>query len=404
MNDHFLTELQNGSNSPNGGDAPTSTSPSGLPSRESLRRQRRKREQARRKRRQKRAIGFLITLIALGAIAAAVWFVILPRFNGEKPAPVANDYPGPGSGSVEVVINPGDSGARIGEILAEAGVIKTAKAFVNTALNNSSKAAQIQPGRYELRKEMSSMGALDALLDPESRLQVRVTIQEGWRASQIYERLASLTDVTIEDLEAAAEDTEAIGLPAEANGNVEGWLFPATYPFETDTTAEEMLATMVSQTVTVLDRLEIPNDEREEVLIRASILEKEGAYDDDFAKIARVIQNRIDRDMTLGMDSTIAYGLDKSGLDLTRDDLRSDHPYNTRVHLGLPPGPIASPSERAIAAVLDPPEGNWLFFVTTNPDEQITKFTESHTEHQKNKKEYEEWFRNHMANKSDEDD
>lgn len=412
MNDHFLSELSNGGSQPSNGDgsgnAPygevsTSTSPSGLPSRESLRRQRRKREQARRKRRQKRIVGFFVTLIALGAIAAAVWFVVLPMFNGEKPAPTSNDYPGPGSGAVEVMINPGDSGAAIGQTLAEAGVVKTAKAFVDTALNNSSKAAQIQPGRYELKKEMSAMGALEALLDPESRLQVRVTIQEGLRASQIFERLESLTDVTIEELEAAADDPESIGLPEEAKGNIEGWLFPATYPFDPETTAEEMLGTMIAQTVSILDRLEVPADQREEVLNKASIIEKEGYYDEDYAKIARVIENRLERDMTLGMDSTIAYGLDKSGLDLTRADLDSDHPYNTRNQTGLPPGPIASPGERAIAAVLDPPEGDWLFFVTTNPDDRETKFTESYDEFLTFKKEYEEWFANNTGS-TDEDE
>src|SRR5690625_7230757 len=111
---------------------------------------------------------------------------------------------------------------------------------------------------------MSGAGALDALLDENSRLQVRVTIQEGWRTSQIFERLDSLTDVTIEELEAAAEDHEAIGLPEEAKGNLEGWLYPATYPFEPDSTGEEMLSTLVAQTVSVLDKLDVRAERSEE--------------------------------------------------------------------------------------------------------------------------------------------
>src|SRR5690625_7389537 len=103
---------------------------------------------------------------------------------------------------------------------------------------------------------------------------------------------------------------------------------------------------------------------------------------------------RLELDMTLAMYSTLAYGLDKSGLYLTRADLDSDHPYNTRRHTGLPPGPIASPGERAIQAVLDPPAGDWLFFVTTNPDERETKFTESYDEFLEFKKEYETGFNN----------
>ncbi len=400
MNDNFLSELTRNDSGSNG--ASPATSPTGLPSRESLRRQRRKRQKERRRRRRKRVIGLIVVLLCLGGLGAAVWFLVLPMFQSEEPAPESNDYPGPGSGSVEVVINSGDSGAQIGETLADAGVVKTAQAFVDTALKNSSKAAGIQPGRYELKKEMSAAGALDLLLNDEARLQVRVTIQEGWRTSQIFERIESLTEVSLEDLEAAAEDTKAIGLPDEADGNVEGWLFPATYPFEPDTTAEEMLSAMVEQTVSVLDDLDVPKKQRETVLNKASIIEKEGYFDDDFAKIARVIENRLDRDMTLGMDSTIAYGLDKSGLDLTRSDLDSDHPYNTRMHTGLPPTPIASPGERAIKAVLDPPAGDWLFFVTTNPDERETKFTDSYDEFLEFKKEYEDWFEN-RSNGSDDD-
>src|SRR5690625_3568032 len=177
-------------------------------------------------------------------------------FNSEEAAPpVSSDYPGPGSGAVEVTINSGDSGAKIGEILAEAGVVKTPKAFVDAALKNSSQAARIQPGRYELKKEMSGAGALDALLDENSRLQVRVTIQAGWRTSQIFERLDSLTDVIVEDLEAAGEVHDEIGVPDEAKGNLEGWLGPANHPCEPDTTAVGLLSTMNAQTVSVLDKL-----------------------------------------------------------------------------------------------------------------------------------------------------
>jgi UPF0755 protein len=176
---------------------------------------------------------------------------------------------------------------------------------------------------------------------------------------------------------------------------VEGWLAAATYTLDRDATATEALAMMVAQTVAILDEREVPADEREDVLIKASIVEKEVNTPEDYGKVARVIENRLKSDSptagTLGMDSTLAYGLDKSGLDLTRSDLESDHPYNTRTRAGLPPGPIGSPGTAAIDAVLDPPEGTWLYFVTVNPDTGETRFTDDYDEHLANQAVLREW-------------
>src|SRR5690606_7130213 len=133
------------------------------------------------------------------------------------------DFPGPGHGTVEVVVQPGDSGRAIGRTLAEAGVVATADAF-ERAVRANPEAARIQPGTYALRLEMSASQAVAALLNPEFRVQLQVTIPEGQRAEQVLERISSVTTIPLEELEAAAEDPEAIGLPAVADGNIEGWL------------------------------------------------------------------------------------------------------------------------------------------------------------------------------------
>jgi UPF0755 protein len=156
---------------------------------------------------------------------------------------------------------------------------------------------------------------------------------------------------------------------------------------------------MIDHTEAIFDRNSVPAERRQEALIKASIVEKEVNQPDDYGRVARVIENRLQPNNatngTLGMDSTLAYGLGKSGLDLTRSELASDHPYNTRVHPGLPPGPIGSPGRAAIEAVLNPPEGDWLYFVTVNPDTGETRFTADYQEHLANQELYRQWLAEH---------
>ena len=137
----------------------------------------------------------------------------------------------------------------------------------------------------------------------------------------------------------------------------------------------DILAPMVAKTIAVLDQHTVAEADRETVLIKASIVEKEGKLDVDRGKVARVIENRLSHAQPLGMDSTLVYGLNKSGLQLTQADVDGNNPYNTAHTLGLPPGPIASPGIPSIEAVLNPTPGPWLFFVTINLDTGETLFT-----------------------------
>lgn len=357
----------------------------------------RARTDRRRARRRRTVLSFVLMLVLFGAVVAA-GIVFVPRVvDSLRPEPAA-DFPGPGSGTVTVQVLEGDNGGDIAQTLYDAGVVASTKAFVD-AFQANPGATSIQAGSYDLRLEMKAADAVSALLDPANRAEVRLTVAEGLRASQIYERIASVTGVPVADVEAAAGDGAAIGLPGEAGGNVEGWLAPATYTIERDATATEILRQMVAHTVRVLDERSVPADQRQGVLIKASIVEKEVNNAEDFGRVARVMENRLapgsPTNGTLGMDSTLAYGLGKSGLDLTRSELESDHPYNTRVHPGLPPGPIGSPGAAAIDAVLAPPEGDWVYFVTVNPDTGETRFTASYEEHLANQALYRQWLEEH---------
>lgn len=359
------------------------------------RREARRRAQERRVQRRRNLITFVVMVGSMALLIGGAIVLIRPMFTDRDPSgePVT-DYPGPGSGEVEVVVNPGDTGADIGNTLVAADVVASVSAFTQAYTNNP-QATQIQAGTYNLPQQIPAVDAVQALLDPDSRSDLTVTIPEGWRASQIYERVAARLDVPLDEVEDAADTLAAEDLPEEAEGEIEGWLFASTYTVQPDATADEVLHTMLDQTIAELERLEVPTEEWHEVLTTASILELEVNDEEHWGQVARVIENRLagcSDDGTLGMDTTYAYALNKPAWEITRSEWQEDHPYNTRRVPGLPPTPIGSAGVPAIQAVLDPPEGNWCYFVTVNPDTGETRFTDDIDEHYENQELYRDWL------------
>ena len=171
--------------------------------------------------------------------------------------------------------------------------------------------------------------------------------------------------------------------------NSKDGLRPGSYSVQ-DKSAKDILKEMVTARVNKLDTLGVPDgSERERIMNIASIAESEACNPDDYGKVARVILNRIDQDMPLGMDSTVAYGFNTTGSKLTDEQLEDgSNPYNTRVNKGLPPTPISNPGDSAIQAAMNPPEGKWLYFVTTNLKTGETKFVETEDEFWKIRDEY----------------
>jgi len=302
----------------------------------------------------------------------------------------AADYPGPGDEPIEVVIPPGASGRLMGAILFDNEVVASAESF-EQAFRNNPQASGIQPGTYALMTHMRAADAVAALVSG-ARVETMVTIPEGFTAAQIFDRITSQTDITQEELDAALADPASIGLPAIAEGNPEGWLFPATYRVEPSTTATSLLSDMVGRTLHELDQRGVNPEDREDVLIKASLVEREARHDEDRPKVARAILNRLDAGMTLDIDAAVAYGLGISGTQLTRANLAdAENPYNTYQHTGLPPTPIANPGAASIEAVTHPADGPWLFWVTVNLATGETKFTETYAEHQQYVAELRAW-------------
>ncbi|MDR2722932.1 MAG: endolytic transglycosylase MltG [Cellulomonadaceae bacterium] len=300
------------------------------------------------------------------------------------------DYNGPGEDEVAVTIPAGATGTMMGQILHENGVVASVRAFTD-AFTANPESSRIGPGTFRMYTQMSGAQAVDQLIRGE-RVEVRVVIPEGFTVEQIIARFDARTDISREQLEAAIADPASIGLPDVAAGNPEGWLFPATYTIYPGTTAQGILTSMVSRTIQELDRLGVPEAEREIVLNKASLVEREVRNDGDKPRVARAINNRLDIGMPLQIDAAVAYGLGISGTQLTRAHLQdSDNLFNTYQHTGLPPAPIPNPGAASIDAVMNPADGPWLFWVTVNLDTGETIFTSTYAEHQRYVAQLREW-------------
>jgi UPF0755 protein len=330
----------------------------------------------------------VVTLVALAVIAVIVLAVLGGARAFDRLFGAAADYSGDGSGTATVQIMPGQTLSDIGQALVDAGVVKSVAAFTDAADANED-AASIGPGYYQLHKHMSGASAVELLLDPASLQQARVVVPEGRRMRDIFAAIADATDITVPQLEQVAKNPAALGVPSWGAGHsLEGFLFPATYDFPPGTTAKEALTAMVRRFDQAASDAGLVKGAQRlgmspyEVLTIASIIEREGRLTEDFAKIAEVFYNRLDRGMRLDSDATLYYVLEPDHGGLTNSDLQIDSPYNTRLNVGLPPTPIASPGDNALQAALHPATGPYLYFVTIDQEghaafaETLDKFNE----------------------------
>ena len=362
-------------------------------SRKQLRMEKVERRQRKRRRHWLTSLVIVITLAAVGVLGYKAIGIMR---DASAQATHAEDYKGNGEGEVTVTIPEGASGLDIGDLLQEKGVVASGKAFTN-AVKNNPKGNTIQPGTYKLKKKMSANAALQALLDPETKGDHTLTVSAGHTKQIVKDRLKQVGNFTDEQIEAAFADTAGIGLPAEAGVNVEGWLAPGTNDVTEKATPKDLVKQMVSRTVTQLKDLKVPKEDYHAVLTKASIIEREVNDSRYYGQVARVIENRLaqtngETHGLLQMDSTVQYGLGRfGGIPNSTELADSNNAYNTYVHQGLPPGPIGSPSEEAIKAVLNPPAGSWLYFVTVNLETGETLFSSTSEEQKANTKKLDEY-------------
>lgn len=337
-------------------------------------------------------VRWVAILTALAVVGVGAYFAVqvvtglVPSFGGSDEV---TDYPGPGGSEVVIEVPVGAVGAQIAEVLTESDVIASPSAFTDAARVDS-RAVNLQPGTYQMLAQMSGEGALDRMLDPAFFESNGVTLREGLWKEEVFAILAAGTEHEVADYEAV--DPADLGLPRAADGNMEGYLFPDTYTFGPDDTPTEQLTDMVALGKEKYAELGLEGEALEQAIIRGSLIQAEGAAREDLPKIARVISNRLEEDQALGFDSTVHYIFRERGRAGTTNEQRaSDSPYNTYLAKGLPPGPINSPGMAAIEAALNPEQGPWLYFVTTNPSTGETTFAVTFEEHEKNVAIFQQW-------------
>ncbi|MER6364628.1 endolytic transglycosylase MltG [Kitasatospora sp. NPDC001527] len=331
----------------------------------------------------------VVALVLLGAMGGAGYWGYGFYKDHFGPPP---DFPGPGSGTVNVEIKQGAAGTQMGLALKQAGVVKSVDAF-KAACDKNVKCTTIQPGAYSMPKEMSAEGAVQFLVEANGG--EKLIIREGLTSTATYVKideklgLPKGTTATV-----AKEQVNNLGLPAYAKGNIEGFLWPTRYSITPGMKPEDLLKEMVKNATERYAALDaeaskIGLKSGYEVVIEASILQAEGNNKDDFAKMAKTIQNRLaDKGKVngrLGMDTTLQYALGTKDLDRKQINDGSN-PYNTYINQGLPPGPISNPGDDALKATLNPADGKWLYFIAMSPTQ--TLFAETDAEHAENVKAY----------------
>ncbi|MFN2453872.1 MAG: endolytic transglycosylase MltG [Pyrinomonadaceae bacterium] len=268
----------------------------------------------------------------------------------------------------------GSSPIEIVNKLANAGIIGRAWPVLAYLKFYDTK-ARLKAGEYRFPSPISALGVIRKLEEGEQRLS-RFTIIEGWTRWDIAAAMAHLPELKLPDAQAALallNDTRPIReIDAEAQ-NLEGYLYPDTYSFPPNATAESMIAGMAKRFRQEWKpewdarARELGMTTREIVTI-ASLIETEGKLKEDRPLIASVIYNRLARNMALGIDSSIVYASKMAGKwrndgKVYKSDVERQSPYNTRLHSGLPPGPIASPGARSLEAALYPAQTDYLYYV-----------------------------------------
>ncbi|EAP99339.1 hypothetical protein JNB_04185 [Janibacter sp. HTCC2649] len=356
---------------------------------------RRRRHQRRKRSRGRRTIALIVAVVLVGVASVTAFTLLKPLVSSivGGGSSEAEDFPGPGTGDVDVSIKAGDSGETIASTLKAAGVVKTRTAYLDASAADPEQSAKIQAGTYTLKKGMKAIDAFTLLTNPAGRKGGGVTIREGLWATEVYALLSKATGVPVAEYTQAAKNPEAIGLPASAKGNVEGYLFPSTYEFGKSTPAVDQLKAMVALTIKTLDAAGVVDADREKVLTLASLVEAEAKLDEDRPKIARVFLNRIETEGLpsyglLQSDAAVSYGAKRRSLFPSQAELKdASNPYNTRIHPGLPPGPISNPGRASIDAAAKPADGPWFFFVAVNPITGETKYGTTLAEHNANVRE-----------------
>lgn len=291
---------------------------------------------------------------------------------------------GPEGDPIRFTIPEGAGFGAVTDTLASRDIVEYPTIFRLYARYRGSERA-VKPGVYEMQRGLAWSDVLDKLVRGDV-VQMRVAIPEGWTLAQIATIIADATDAPADSIVEALLSEEAAERYGVPGPTLEGYLYPATYMFPLGTSADRVVQRLVDRykqawTPARQARADSLEMTQREVITLASIVEKEARQWTERDTIAAVYHNRLRIGMPLQADPTVQYalGTHQSRLLYAHIDSVADHPYNTYRRRGLPPGPIASPSEGAIDATLAPASVPFLYFVARPDGRHI--FTRSLSEH-----------------------
>ncbi|MGN0039287.1 MAG: endolytic transglycosylase MltG [Coriobacteriales bacterium] len=317
--------------------------------------------------------GVLIVVLALAVVVCAFAVKVAPRLF-EQPAQVA-------AGEVVTVEIPaGSTTKQIADILKEGGVIARESEFIDT-VKYRGVADQLKAGTYRFVGGEDIGSIIDTMLAGNAGY--TLTIPEGYTARKIADTVASVCELDADEfyqltLKASAYAGEYPFLEGAYNDSMEGYLFPDTYAVSYGATADEVVRMMLDNFSAQIAGVDMSyasskNLTTEDVVILASMIEKESREDADKAGISGVFYNRLRAGMSLGSDVTTYYAVGKELTEeLTVSDLNSDSPYNTRNpnHRGLPAGPICNPGIASLNAAAHPSEDDYLYFFYSQSEDK----------------------------------
>ncbi len=299
-------------------------------------------------------------LFAVIALLFVLWFLgaLFQPFHGD------------GSGRVAVTIPKGASVSEIGDLLSDKDVIDNST-FFQVRVRLAGEASGLYPGHYTLAHGMSYGAAIDAITTPPVKRTLTVTIPEGYTRSQAAQLVeedgvpGSYTKATVK--------SKYLN-PAQYGGksakDLEGFLFPDTFELKPSAPVADLVQLQLQDFKRRIKGVDMKYAKSKnltvyDVLIIASMVEREAGVQSQYKDVASVIYNRLHEGMPLGIDATIRFATGNYTKPLTESELAIDSPYNSRTNAGLPPGPIDSPGLEAIEAAAHPAKTDYLFYVTT---------------------------------------
>jgi UPF0755 protein len=317
--------------------------------------------------------------VAVALVLVAGWFLVS----------LFQPFKGDGEGDVRVQIPTGASVTQIGDILEDNDVISSAF-FFRARVTLGSSRGDLKPGSYVLAHDMSYGAAIDALSEGPPKDVVTITIPEGRSRAEIAPIVESAgLSGSYRQASVSSPELDLRRYDAAGAESLEGFLFPATYELKRGASAEDLVAKQIAAFKDQFGSVDLREARRKnltpyDVLIIASMVEREAGVAKDRPLIASVIYNRLSRGEPLGIDATLRFALNNWTEPLKVSELALDSPYNTRINANLPPGPIGNPGLESIRAAANPADTDYLFFVVKPCGEGEHAFAATNAEHEQN--------------------